>query len=262
MGIKDGAYPLISNFMRPDFDLQFLQFCSNDDLRSLCNIIMYDSDGKIRLSENLSNSDNYLACYPDKMVGMWKDIAAELQCYGGNTFLNCFRGHGPSYESIVRDVCKRMRVNDILIHDTAEEMEQKLLITVSRKAIGELDESQARAIMDECGIRNYERSKAGLLAALVALQIVNRRLFIIVVETVMKMVSRILVGRGIMYVGMGIFSRGFGVLFGPIGWLLMGSWAVWDILGPAYRVTIPAVIQIAYMRAKYQAMLNSNRMQA
>jgi len=248
--------------MRPDFDLQFLQFCDNDDLRTLCNIIMFDNDGKIRLNERLSTSDNYLACYPDKMAGMWKDIAAELQCYGGNTVINLFRGHGPSYESIVQDVCKRMHVEGITMHDTAEEMEQKLLVAVSKKAIGELDESQARAIMDECGIRNYERSKAGLLAALIALQLVNKRIFVIVIETVMRMVSRILIGRGIMYMGMGIFSRGLGVLFGPIGWILMGGWTVWDILGPAYRVTIPAVIQVAYMRTKYQAMLNADRLQA
>ena len=193
--------------MRPDFDLQFLQFCNNDDLLSLGNIIMYDNKGKIRLNENLSTSDNYLACYPDKMVGMWKDIAAELQSYGGNTILNHFRGHGPSYESIVRNVCKRLRISNILIHDTAEEMEQKLLIHVSKKAIGELDENQARAIMDECGIRNFERSKAGLIAALVALQIVNRRLFLFVIETVMEMVSRILIGRGIMYGNGNILKR-------------------------------------------------------
>lgn len=262
MGIKDGVFPFIFDFMRPDFDLQFLQFCNNDDLLSLGNIIMYDNDGKIRLTENLSASDNYLACYPDKMVGMWKDIAAELQCFGGNTLLNQFRGHGPSYDSIVRDVCKRLRVSNVLIHDTAEEMEQKLLIHVSKKAIGELDESQARAIMDECGIRNYERSKAGLLAAIMALQVINRKVFIIVIEMVMRLVSRILIGRGIMYAGIGIFSRGMGVLFGPIGWILMGGWAVWDILGPAYRVTIPAVMQIAYMRVKYQATLDAERMKA
>ena len=248
--------------MRPDFELQFLPNCSNDDLRTLCDIITYDNDGKIRMSENLSTSDNYLACYPDNMVGMWKDIAAELQLFGGNTILNHFRGHGPSYESIVRNVCERMHVDNIQIYDTAEEMEQKLLIAVSRKAIGELDESQARAIYDECGIRNYERSKAGLLAALMALQVINRKVFIMVIETVMQLVSRILVGRGIMYMGMGIFSRGMGVLFGPIGWILIGGWTVWDILGPAYRVTIPAVIQIAYMRVKYQAMLDAERMPA
>ena len=78
----------------------------------------------------------------------------------------------------------------------------------------------------------------------------------------MRLVSRILVGRGIMYAGMGIFSRGLGVLFGPMGWILVGGWTVWDMLGPAYRVTIPAVIQIAYMRVKYQSMSDVERMKA
>ena len=31
------------------------------------------------------------------------------------------------------------------------------------------------------------------------------------------------------------------------------------MMGPAYRVTVPAVIQVAYMRVKYQAMLNSQK---
>ena len=243
--------------MRIDLDLQFLPHCDNDDLRTLCNILMYDNDGKIRLNENISTSDNYLSCYPYNMKGMWKELASELQCYGGNTILNCFRGGvGPSYDSIVADVCKRMRV-EVTKYDTVEEMEQKLLIHVSKKAIGELGESHVRAIMDECGLHNYERSKAGLLAALVALQVINRKVFIIVIESIMRIVSRILIGRGIMYAGVGIFSRGIGILFGPIGWLIMGGWAVWDMLGPAYRVTIPAVIQVAYMRVKYQSMLNS-----
>lgn len=33
------------DFMRPDFDLQFLQFCENEDLRILCDILMYDNNG-------------------------------------------------------------------------------------------------------------------------------------------------------------------------------------------------------------------------
>ena len=216
---------------------------------------MYDNKGKIRFNENLSTSDNYLACYPDNMQNMWQDLAGEIRCYGGNTLLNHFRGgNGPSYENIVSDVCKCMRVNGITPHDTAEDMEQKLLIHVTKKAIGELDESQARAIMNECGIQNYEYSKAGLLAALMALQIVNRKVFIIVIDTIMRFISKILIGRGIMYTGIGVFSRGIGILFGPISWVLIGGWMVWDILGPAYRVTIPAVVQVAYMRVKYQAM--------
>lgn len=245
--------------MRPDSDLQFLQFCENEDLRILCDILMYDNNGKIRMSEGISNSDEYLASYPDNMIGMWKDLAYELQKFGGNSILNIFRnGHGPSYEKVVYDVCKRMGVHDINKHDTAEEMEQRLLVAISKNAIGQMNEDDIRSVMEECHVEGYDYTRAGLIAAIMALQIVNRRLFIIVINSVMRLASQILVGRGVMMVGMGILSRGIGILCGPVGWALMCGWTVWDIMGPAYRVTIPAVIQVAYMRAKYQAKSNSN----
>ncbi|WP_409012598.1 hypothetical protein [Bacteroides xylanisolvens] len=38
------------------------------------------------------------------------------------------------------------------------------------------------------------------------------------------------------------------IMMGPIGWILTAVWTLIDIAGPAYRVTIPAVIQIAYIR--------------
>ena len=36
--------------MRPDIDLEFLQNCTNNDLRTLCDILIKDNDGNIRLS--------------------------------------------------------------------------------------------------------------------------------------------------------------------------------------------------------------------
>lgn len=246
--------------MRADFDLQFLQYCDNEDLVSLCNILMFDNNGNLRLSERLSNSDSWLECFPYKMRDMWEDLAYELQSFGGNTLLNVFRnGRGPSYESIVFNVCKHLRVKGISKHDTAEDMEQKLLIAVSTKAIGEMSEEQARAIMEECGVKGYNYSRAGLVAAVIALQMVNRRLFITVINSVMRMLGKVLLGRGVMMAGMGAISRGVSALCGPIGWIVLGGWTAWDMMGPAYRVTVPAVIQVAYMRVKYQAMLNSQK---
>ena len=58
-------------------------------------------------------------------------------------------------------------------------------------------------------------------------------------------------------VGMGILSRFISIFCGPVGWLLLTGWTIWDIMGPAYRVTIPAVIQVAYMRTKYLSLSNS-----
>ena len=95
-----------------DSNLTFLQYCTNDDLRSLCDILTHNQKGKIRLSEQLTSSNSYMRCYPDYMRKMWTEIAAELQKFGGNTFANLFRGGiGTSYDSILRDVCKKMKVN-------------------------------------------------------------------------------------------------------------------------------------------------------
>jgi uncharacterized protein YaaW (UPF0174 family) len=244
--------------MSTDFDLHFLQYCENDDLRVLCDILMYDNQGKIRVSERLSNSDSFLKCYPDNMKGMWRELANELQGFGGNSILNYLRdGQGPSYERIVRDVCKRMHVKDLDKDDTIDDMEQKLLLTVSANAIGKLNEDEIRSIMDECKIHGYDYTKQGLIAALLALQAVNRRIFVIVIQTVIRMTTEILVGRGIAMVGMGILSRFISIFCGPIGWLFLTGWTIWDIMGPAYRVTIPAVIQVAYMRVKYLSLSNS-----
>ena len=38
-----------------------------------------------------------------------------------------------------------------------------------------MPEEQARAIMEECGVKGYNYSRAGLVAAVIALQMVNRR---------------------------------------------------------------------------------------
>ena len=39
-----------------------------------------------------------------------------------------------------------------------------------------------------------------------------------------------------------------GAFAGPIGWVITGLWTLADVAGPAYRVTIPAVIQVAFLR--------------
>lgn len=46
-------------------------------------------------------------------------------------------------------------------------------------------------------------------------------------------------------------ARLFTVFAGPIGWVLSGLWTAFDIAGPAYRVTVPCTITIAYLRKVY-----------
>lgn len=53
--------------MMIDSNLTFLQYCTNEDLRSLCDILTHNHKGEVRLSEQLTYSDCYKRCYPDNM---------------------------------------------------------------------------------------------------------------------------------------------------------------------------------------------------
>ena len=89
--------------MNQDKDLMFLASCQNDDLRTLCDILIYNNKGEIRLSEQLTDTDAYLNCYPDRMNLMAAEIADELRKYGSNTVKTfCRKGEADSYETIVR----------------------------------------------------------------------------------------------------------------------------------------------------------------
>ncbi|EGC2389073.1 hypothetical protein H9I54_005277, partial [Escherichia coli] len=59
-----------------------------------------------------------------------------------------------------------------------------------------------------------------------------------------------LIGRGLTLAGNQILVKALSILTGPIGWAITAAWTIVDVGGTAYRVTIPAVIQVAVLRAK------------
>ena len=62
-------------------------------------------------------------------------------------------------------------------------------------------------------------------------------------------------GKGLTFVANQTLTKVIGAFAGPIGWAITAIWAAIDIAGPAYRVIIPACIQIAYMRTKLNSTL-------
>ena len=245
--------------MRTDIDLEFLQYCSNTELRELCDMLTHDEEGNIRFSEKLTEKDSYIENYPDNCKSLWKDIAMELQLFGGNTFANIFRqGHGPAYESIVYDVCKEMEVENIDEHDTAEDMEKALLDKVTEKMLDELTYEQRKQVMKDLNIKHRTYNKQAVMAALLLTRRINLRLYNYVMTYILRMVTQLLIGRGVLTAGFGLLSRGLGIMMGPVGWIVLSGWTAWDIAGPAYRVTVPAVIQVAFLRMKYNAKCLTN----
>ena len=145
--------------MNQDKDLAFLATCKNEDLRTLCDILTYNKNGEVRMSEQLTNSDVYINCYPDKMNLMSRQIGEELRKFGSNTVKTfCRQGEADSYETIVRRVCKRMKVNVGSSNDT-QTMERELLTTICEQSASKMSDEELRNIADKAGIPHKSLNK-------------------------------------------------------------------------------------------------------
>ena len=241
--------------MKQDKDLVFLDTCQNDDLRTLCDILTYNNKGEIRLSEQLTDTDAYLNCYPDKMNLMAAEIAEELRKFGSNTVMTiCRKGEADSYETIVRRVCKKMGVN-VNDSDNTLAMERELLTTICEQTTSKLSDEELRKLADKAGIPHKSLNHQILVSTILFAIRRNTYLLTEMIYYVTSRIASMLLGRWIGMMGMSAVGRYLGMAAGPIGWTLLAGWTLSDIASPAYRVMIPAVIMTASMRYRQTALL-------
>lgn len=231
--------------------IRVLEHSDNDDLRTLCDIITLGKDGAPRISDDLTKQPTYKFNYPNNMQALIPGMVKELSLYGGNTFVNLFKGQGEDYSKILRKVAKRLKVSfrDSQADEVIEGyMLQKLFDDMSDR----LSDDELRTMAKEFGVKPLRYTRQAMVAAM---QIAIRRGGIYGLSwsmNVANVVTRQMVGRGVAFASSTAMSRGLAVLTGPIGWALTAVWTAYDIAGPAYRVIVPAVIQIAYLRQKQQ----------
>jgi len=204
---------------REDSDLEFLGQMKSEDLNDLVYCLTHDKDGEVRYTEELTNNELYKRFYPDHHQ-YWKEIAAEIQCFGANSFV--------------------------------EKIENNMLMKIIADSLEKMSPEELRKLAESVGLKNTDGITAEVLtgtfqAAFVAGGFMSYQITLIVVNAVAKL----LIGRGLSVAGNAALTRVMAAFAGPIGWVLTGLWTAIDIAGPAYRVTIPAVIQVAALRKKY-----------
>lgn len=233
--------------------LSLLQKADNEDLRVLADIITTDKKGGHRFNELLTMKDNYATYYPHNMRALVSDIVDELQCYGANTVMTLLRGgNGVGYHTILRDVAKKLKVS--YNRQTSDEnLERYILQKMFDDVASKMSEEELHALAESMKIRlaaGY--SKQAIIAVLqAAIRRGGFQSYIWIVVAV-NAISRALFGRGLSFVANAMLTRITSMFAGSIGIALNVLWTAVDIAGPAYRVTIPAVVQIAYIRNKMQ----------
>lgn len=231
-----------------------LAAASNEDLDPLVDYILQAS-----ISEGLSKTPNFIKHRPNHQR-YTNEIAAELRNFGGNTFMNLFRGgNGPEYLDVVRDVAKRLKVSSSMIESCGENIERletvifcAVVYETSKKIKDEREREEFLSILTNGRIEDvdtlFKSFRSGDYSG-----ISNEALFCvaicataIVARTIGFTAATAVAGATLSFGA----SRFLGVLGGPILWGVMGAITIADIAGPAYRVTIPSVLHVALLRKK------------
>lgn len=185
---------------------------------------------------------------PDQVRRM---ISEEIRRFGGNTLMNFFRGgRGVSYKEVLCDVAAHTDAH-YSRSNSCSEIEQAILLRFLEKSLKSMSQSDVEKILRELNVD----SVAGIPgpAAIAALQVAIRssgfaayKLAAIIAQSTAKA----LLGRGLAFTTTAPLMRGISVFAGPIGWAITGIWTAFDLASPAYRVTVPCIVQIAYIRQK------------
>ena len=231
-------------------NLKVLRKMNNDELKVLIQILL----DKGRVTEDLSSSELFRTCHESGNYAPCIDLVdEEIRRFGGNTIVNLFRGGGPEYKEIACDVCEKLDV-EVNQSKRMREIDTALLKKVLTKMWEEMEDKDRRELLDSLNIKittdsNFKaEGLAALLTAFRAGGFASYQLTMIVVNAVAKMI----LGRGLALATNATINKVLGIATGTIGIALTTMWVGADIMGPAYRVTIPVVIYLAAMRQAYR----------
>lgn len=233
---------------RKDKDLDFLQYISSDQLNDLVDCITKRNNGSLRLTEALTISENYNKNYPNHNK-YWQDIASEIQLFGANSIISlCRLGKGVLYREILEDVCHRLKV-DFNKQSKTNIIEQNLLEKIIADTIENLSEYDKIQLARDVNITNSPLSTGETISKTVLVLFKqggfrNHQSTLQIVHIIWKA----LFDKGLTMLSGGVRTKTLSIITGPIGWAVTGLWTLNDIASPAYRVTIPAVIQISLLR--------------
>lgn len=161
-------------------------------------------------------------------------LVRELQHFGGNTFVNLFRRNGVSYSEIVDDVASHLKMK-VPAAASVEEKEALIIDCVFTSSWKKMSDDERSQILHDMGINTSASMDIPVWqrAALVANGLA---------QTTAGKVLPLIAGLGI--------GRVLGVLTGPVGLAITGLYTAYDISNPAFRVTLPCVVQVAWIRLK------------
>lgn len=239
----------------------------DDDLCILADYVTDRGEGRLSLSNDVCKL--LVQCRDNVSFGASarRILADEILKFGGNTLTNFYREMRTSmglgslldnilpdatptigYDEIVRDVASHMKVSSGK-HDRVEDIEASIIRHLMGESLKKMDSETAGKVTKDLG-GNFSVAAPATAAATLAVGGVAGFATYRIAMIVANSVARTFTGRGLELAANAAVTRTLGMVLGPIGWAVTGLWTLADLSSPAYRVTVPCVVQLAYMRLK------------
>ena len=238
-----------------------------EDINILVDYITDTGEGRLALDDEICKT--LVACkannkYTKNDLDL---ISLEIRRFGGNTFANLFRDvrasfssdgsdRAVNYQEIVRDVADHLKIK---LTDKApiESIEGAILRKILEDSFAKMKPEEQREFLKGLNITSlsmlWPSSATG--AALAAVALGRYKYATVVAQAVAKhLLGPAVITRAPL---LGIVGSRPLALIGPVGWVLTGMWTLADMASPAYRVTVPCVIHVAYIRQKAIAEVSS-----
>lgn len=223
-----------------------LESCSNEDLDPLVNFILEPR------SSLLAKDPDYIRHAPDhgRYIG---SIVKEIRLFGGHTIKDRVVGSpGREWRTIVRDALLEMGVKAPPL--ALREMEHTVVKLALDSEFDDLDKSTQNKLL--ANFYDGQLFRHGLAQRTVLDDFVSRaegdvrstdfeteKVKRVFGQKAVGLVKKTIKGKAVS-TGLKLVLRGAAA---PIG---VGLTA-WDMLGPAYRITIPVICYVAYLRYKH-----------
>ena len=223
-----------------DVDLEFLGECTDEQLKDLAEILIYDTDGKFRNTEEITSTNEYKR-YKEQYSKYWKILAGDLQKFGGDSIANAARlGKGVKYDEILDDTLKYLKIS-FDIFSPIIDREDKLVEKIFEITIKEMKEND---LIELSKALNLEDHKSAYIISEVKKLIKEEVLSLYKINEIVANRITKLFRDGLNFTTTSILKE-----LPILGATLISPFGIINnITGSAMRVTVPACIIIAYLR--------------
>jgi uncharacterized protein YaaW (UPF0174 family) len=244
--VPTGTEPL--PLIEDDEDLvPLLRQASNEELEPLVKYII----GKGGITAQLHRTQRYKQHSGGGNHRMYADdIAAEIQKFGANTFFSqtIRGGRGIKYRKLLKKLANRCGAKAGLWDETAE-TEERVLLSVLSKSYERMTKEQREELLATLKIKKLPGAGGPVTAVALqtAIQAAGFALYKLAVIVANGTANAVL-GHGLAFAANAGLTKAVALFAGPAGWALDALWGGMIAAGPAYRVTIPCVVQVALIR--------------